>query len=152
MQLANKFRVCHPLPSEVACTDNSGYTSIKAQLLSVPPYAAAAVITVSIGFLADRTRQRGITNMAISLIGMAGYALLIGAEGPGARYAGVFLAAMGIYPCVSNTIAWCSNNTEGKQPSSSVLSAIANPSRRLQEGCHAGRCNWMGKSQRYRRL
>lgn len=90
-----------------------GYTSIKAQLLSVPPYAAAAVITVSIGFLADRTRQRGITNMAISLIGMAGYALLLGAQDPGARYAGVFLAAMGIYPCVSNTIAWCSNNTEG---------------------------------------
>lgn len=51
--------------------------------------------------------------MVISLIGMAGYALLIGAKGPGARYAGVFLAAMGIYPCVSNTIAWCSNNTEG---------------------------------------
>lgn len=107
-------RVCHSLPSEVARTNNPGYTSVKAQLLSVPPYAAAAVITVSIGFLADHTRQRGITNMAVSVIGMTGYALLIGAEGPGARYAGVFLAAMGIYPCVSNTIAWCSNNTEGR--------------------------------------
>lgn len=152
MQLANKFRVCHFLPYEVARTDNPGYTSIKAQLLSVPPYAAAAVITVSIGFLADRTRQRGITNMAISLIGMAGYALLIGAQGPGARYAGVFLAAMGIYPCVSNTIAWCSNNTEGRHSSSSILSAIANPSRRLQKRCHAGCRNRMGKSQRYCRL
>lgn len=91
-----------------------GYTSFKAQLLSVPPYAAAAVVTVAVGFIADRTRQRGITNILVSLIGIAGFALLLGAETPGARYAGTFLGAMGIYPTIANTISWCSNNTEGK--------------------------------------
>lgn len=94
---------------------NSGYTSFKAQLLSVPPYAAAAILTVAIGFIADRTRQRGITNMLVSVIGIAGFALLLGAETAGARYAGTFLGAMGIYPAIANTISWCSNNTEGKQ-------------------------------------
>jgi hypothetical protein len=29
------------------------------------------------------------------------------------KYAGVFLGAMGIYPCIANTISWCSNNIEG---------------------------------------
>ena len=91
-----------------------GYTSIKAQLLSVPPYAAAALLTVAIGFIADRTRQRGIANMLISIIGMVGFALMMGAKSPGARYAGTYLGAMGIYPTISNTISWCSNNTEGE--------------------------------------
>lgn len=91
-----------------------GYTSIIAQLLSVPPYAAAALLTVAVGFIADRTRQRGITNMLISLIGIVGFALMMGAKSAGAKYAGTFLGAMGIYPTISNTISWCTNNTEGE--------------------------------------
>ncbi|GAT27174.1 MFS transporter [Aspergillus luchuensis] len=90
-----------------------GYTAIQAQLLSVPPYAAAAIVTVAIGFIADRTGQRGICNIAVSLLGIAGFSLLLGANSAGARYAGVFLGAMGIYPAISNTISWASNNAEG---------------------------------------
>ncbi|GAA83570.1 MFS transporter [Aspergillus luchuensis IFO 4308] len=89
------------------------YTAIQAQLLSVPPYAAAAIVTVAIGFIADRTGQRGICNIAVSLLGIAGFSLLLGANSAGARYAGVFLGAMGIYPAISNTISWASNNAEG---------------------------------------
>ncbi|KAL4952173.1 putative MFS transporter [Aspergillus filifer] len=90
-----------------------GYTSIHAQLLSVPPYAAAAILTVAVGFIADRTRQRGICNMLVSLLGITGFAMLLGAKTPGAKYAGTFLGAMGIYPAISNTISWTSNNVEG---------------------------------------
>lgn len=39
--------------------------------------------------------------------------MLLGCESPGARYAGVFLGAMGIYPAIANTISWSSNNIEG---------------------------------------
>ena len=38
---------------------NLGYTSTRAQLLSVPPYAVAAVVTIAVGFIADRTQMRG---------------------------------------------------------------------------------------------
>lgn len=31
----------------------------------------------------------------------------------GVKYAGTFLGAVGIYPCIANTISWCANNTEG---------------------------------------
>ncbi|RHZ68014.1 hypothetical protein CDV55_107053 [Aspergillus turcosus] len=91
----------------------SGYTAIKAQLLSVPPFAAAAILTITVGYIADRTRQRGICNMAVSVLGMIGFSMLLGAESAGTRYVGVFLGAMGIYPAISNTISWASNNTEG---------------------------------------
>lgn len=90
-----------------------GYTSTKANLLSVPPYAAAAILTVAVGWLADRTRQRGFCNMGVSLIGIAGFCMLLGSEKPGVKYAGTFLGALGIYPAVPNTISWASNNVEG---------------------------------------
>ncbi|RAK80017.1 MFS general substrate transporter [Aspergillus fijiensis CBS 313.89] len=90
-----------------------GYSSTRAQLLSVPPYACAAILTVSIGYLADRTRQRGLCNICVSLIGIAGFCMLLGSKTPGVQYAGVFLGAMGIYPCIANTISWVSNNVEG---------------------------------------
>lgn len=50
-----------------------GYKSTHAQLLSVPPYAVAAVMTITIGFIADRTQQRGLCNMGISIIGILGF-------------------------------------------------------------------------------
>ncbi|KAJ5820462.1 hypothetical protein N7474_006053 [Penicillium riverlandense] len=89
------------------------YESITAQLLSVPPYAAAAILTVTIGFIADRTRQRGLCNILVSFLGITGFAMLLGAKSAGVRYAGTFLGAMGIYPCIANTISWSSNNIEG---------------------------------------
>ncbi|KAF2196329.1 MFS general substrate transporter [Delitschia confertaspora ATCC 74209] len=90
-----------------------GYTSTTANLLSVPPYAAAALLTVAIGYLADRTHQRGACNIATSLLGIVGFSLLLGSSKPGVQYAGTFLGALGIYPCIANTISWCSNNVEG---------------------------------------
>jgi hypothetical protein len=38
-----------------------GYKNVHAQLLSVPPYAVAAVATVTVGFIADRTGKRGMS-------------------------------------------------------------------------------------------
>ncbi len=90
-----------------------GYTATRAQLLSVPPYAAAAILTVTVGYVADRTRQRGLCNILISLLGIVGFSMLLGAKSAGVRYAGTFLGALGIYPCIANTISWASNNTEG---------------------------------------
>ena len=90
-----------------------GYASTKAQLLTVPPYAAAAILTITVGYIADRTRQRGLCNIAVSFLGIAGFSMLLGGNSAGVRYAGTFLGALGIYPCVANTISWISNNVEG---------------------------------------
>jgi hypothetical protein len=90
-----------------------GYTSTRAQLLSVPPYAVAALLTITVGYIADRTRQRGLCNIFVSFFGIVGFSMLMGAKSPHVRYAGIYLGAMGIYPIVANTIAWVANNTEG---------------------------------------
>ncbi|KAL8877263.1 MAG: hypothetical protein Q9198_004686 [Flavoplaca austrocitrina] len=92
---------------------NLGYTSTRAQLLTVPPYAIAAVVTVIVGYVADRTQKRGIINMIMSVFGIIGFAMLISTSNPSVQYAGVYIAALGIYPCISNTITWTANNFEG---------------------------------------
>jgi len=90
-----------------------GYTSTKANLLSVPPYAAAAILTITVGWYADRTGRRGLSNIGTSFLGIIGFSMLLGSKKAGVKYAAVFLGASGIYPCVANTISWCSNNVEG---------------------------------------
>jgi MFS family permease len=102
-----------------------GYTnSTTAQLLTVPPYAVAACFTIFIGWLADRTKQRGRCNMAVSLIGVVGFGMLLGGNDARVRYAGTFLGALGIYPCISNTISWVSNNIEGVYKRGVVLGFV----------------------------
>ncbi|KEY69376.1 hypothetical protein S7711_08132 [Stachybotrys chartarum IBT 7711] len=90
-----------------------GHHGTMAQLLSVPPYACAALATVVVGFTADHTRWRGYCNMASASIAIAGFIILLSTSNSQAQYAGVFLGAMGIYPVVPNSLSWVSNNTEG---------------------------------------
>jgi len=111
------------LPSII---NNLGWntTVVRSQLMSVPPYVAAAVLTVAVGYIADRTRQRGLCNIVVSLIGVVGFSMLIGSDRPGVQYAGTFLGALGIYPCISNTITWVANNVEGVYKRGVVLGFV----------------------------
>lgn len=103
---------------------NMGYASNQAQLLSVPPYACAAVLTIGVGFIADRTRQRGLCNIFVSLLGVVGFAIQLTNASAHAKYAGTFLGALGIYPCISNTITWAANNAEGVYKRGIVLGFV----------------------------
>ncbi|PPJ56559.1 hypothetical protein CBER1_03885 [Cercospora berteroae] len=90
-----------------------GHSGTKLQLLSVPPYAVAATMTILIGYIADRTRQRGLCNMFSVSLSIIGFAMLIGSGNPNVQYGGTFLGAAGIYPTIPNTLTWASNNIEG---------------------------------------
>ncbi|KAK4494587.1 hypothetical protein PRZ48_013943 [Zasmidium cellare] len=90
-----------------------GYSGTRAQLLSVPPYAVAAAMTIFIGWLADKTRQRGLCNMGVVLLAIVGFIMLLASQDPKIQYAGTFLGAAGIYPTIPNTLSWASNNIEG---------------------------------------
>lgn len=87
-----------------------GFTSIQAQGLSAPPYFLAFLLTIATTYIADRTQQRGLTIIVLSLVGAAGYILLAATSGTGPRYTGVFLAAAGIFPCIGNILPWVLNN------------------------------------------
>lgn len=50
--------------------------------------------------------------------------MLLGSEKAGVKYAGTFLGALGIYPCISNTISWIANNIEGVYKRGVVLGFV----------------------------
>ena len=98
-----------------------GYKTTQAQLLTVPPFAAAAVLTVIVGFIGDKSRQRGLCAMIVSPLAVVGFAMLLGSRSPHVKLAATFLVAMGVYPCIPNTIAWVANNTEGSYKRGATL-------------------------------
>ncbi|KAF3930871.1 hypothetical protein ABW19_dt0204367 [Dactylella cylindrospora] len=104
--------------------NNLGYRSTEAQLLTVPVYAVACICTIVVGWLADRFNKRGLFNMIGASVAVAGYAILLASKSYALSYAATFLAAMGVYPCIANTITWVSNNTEGVYKRGFVLGLV----------------------------
>jgi MFS family permease len=76
-----------------------GYTSIKAQLFTVPPNLLAFFSVLLAGHFSDRYRMRGPFMLAGCVLAICGYIMLIASELPGVRYGGTFLVAAGIFPC-----------------------------------------------------
>lgn len=93
-----------------------GYTSTRAQLMSVPIYAAAAVASVGQAFWSNRTGYRSpylVVNFCCMAVGFTMALTLDPATRPGAVYGGLYIAALGIYPALPMTVIWFSNNLSG---------------------------------------
>lgn len=87
-----------------------GFSKVTAQGLSAPPYFLAFLVVVLSCWIADRTAQRGYMIIFLSILGAVGYIMLATASSVGVRYAGVYLAASGIFPAIGNVLPWVMNN------------------------------------------
>lgn len=97
--------------------EDLGYSAADAQLLTIPPYALAAFLTVFVAWVSERNGRRApfiIGCMGLSIIG---YAILISNKNitgrPGVSYVGVFFTAAGIYPAVALILSWPAINVSG---------------------------------------
>ena len=75
-----------------------GFTAAQAQLLTIPPYAIATGLTITVAVLSERYRLRAPFILATSSLAAIGYILLLTTTSAGASYVGTILAAAGIYP------------------------------------------------------
>lgn len=82
---------------------DSGFTAIKAQGYTAPPYLCAWVFTLVSIYISDKMQHRAVFNVVNFCIGASGYILLAKTDGHDARYGGVFLVALGLFPMVSFT-------------------------------------------------
>ena len=87
-----------------------GYSAARAQLLSVPPYAVAFVLTITVAVLSERYVIRAPFIAGSSAISIIGYILLITDHRPGVSYLGTIFAAAGIYPATAIMLSWPANN------------------------------------------
>ncbi|KAL4909517.1 hypothetical protein BDW74DRAFT_165932 [Aspergillus multicolor] len=90
-----------------------GYFNTRTQLMTVPPYAVAFVITMITAFIADRYRQRGFCAFATTIIAMVGAVLMLVGRSIAIRYTALILLVTGIYAAAPCLISWVPNNTAG---------------------------------------
>ncbi|CEQ41384.1 SPOSA6832_03073, partial [Sporobolomyces salmonicolor] len=110
-----------------------GYTTIQTQLLTVPPFICAFLVTLFNGWFSDRYRQRGTCVIAMSLLAMVGYIMFYKSLKTSVRYTALFLAVTGVYATAPALITWrmpspCCFVTRRTPLISSFLRAVPNNS------------------------
>ena len=91
-----------------------GYTAAQAQLLTVPPYAVATVLTLTVAIASEKLKIRAPFIMGASSLAAIGYVILLSSTKPGVGYFGTILAAAGIYPATAIVLSWPANNVSGQ--------------------------------------
>ena len=91
-----------------------GYTAAQAQLLTVPPYAVATVLTLTVAIASEKLKIRAPFIMGASSLAAVGYIILLSSTKPGVGYFGTILAAAGIYPATAIVLSWPANNVSGQ--------------------------------------
>ena len=93
-----------------------GYTALKSQALSAPPYLVAFITVLISAYLSDFYRSRSTFVIFHALLAAAGYASMAIAgslkASPKWRYAGVYPASMGFFSVVTIIITWTINNQD----------------------------------------
>lgn len=87
-----------------------GFTSIKAQLLTVPIYFLTAITYFICAYISDRLRIRSPFIIGACLTCAIGLAIVVGSEVHGVRFFGMFILALGIYVNASMNCLWLSGN------------------------------------------
>ncbi|KAI0760249.1 MFS general substrate transporter [Fomes fomentarius] len=88
-----------------------GFTNALTQLLTVPPYAVAAVVLFMVCYAADRMQSRGVFVAGASVVGAIGYAILLAVPSNNhVRYFATFCITSGTYISIGVIIAWFAHN------------------------------------------
>ncbi|KAK9594290.1 High-affinity nicotinic acid transporter [Aspergillus fumigatus] len=93
-----------------------GYSSIKTQLYSVAPWAAAFGFSMLIATLSDKFRHRYIFAMIPMLIAMGGFGILLNVHGVAHRnvqYGALFMVTGGCYSSMAVVVCWYAMNLSG---------------------------------------
>ncbi|KAF8136566.1 major facilitator superfamily domain-containing protein [Boletus edulis] len=88
-----------------------GYVGNLAQLMSVPPFAAAFVCSMVSALVSDRYHCRGWTAIFFSILEVIGFSMFYASESPHVRYGSLFFSIVGAY-CVAPALStWMANNS-----------------------------------------
>ncbi|KAK2785261.1 hypothetical protein FQN53_007837 [Emmonsiellopsis sp. PD_33] len=107
------FGFIFTLPSVIT---ELGYSAANAQLMTIPVYVFALLVTITASFLSDRYESRSNFIIYPSIIGTIGYIGLLALPHPGlpgATYGMLFVVAFGLYPVIVGILSWNANNLAG---------------------------------------
>ncbi|GAA5891780.1 hypothetical protein JCM6882_006205 [Rhodosporidiobolus microsporus] len=88
-----------------------GYTTVQTQLLTVPPFVLAFIVTVINAYFSDRYGRRGISAIGMSVLALVGYIMFYKSLGTAVRYVSLFLVITGVYSTAPCLVTWLPNNS-----------------------------------------
>jgi MFS family permease len=96
-------------------TAGLGYDGLLAQLMTVPPYAVAYVVTVLVAWSADHFNARGIHSAIFATIGALGFlaSAVLPPDSYQERYGCLIVATSGAFACIPPLLGWLSSNLFG---------------------------------------
>ncbi|CAE6353816.1 unnamed protein product [Rhizoctonia solani] len=89
-----------------------GYSPIRTQLMTVPPYAVSFVVSLILAYISDRYKLRGPVLFATGIIATAGYAIYLTTTNKHILYGSLFLQIPGVYASAPTLSAWMANNAQ----------------------------------------
>ncbi|KIJ54749.1 hypothetical protein M422DRAFT_152666 [Sphaerobolus stellatus SS14] len=91
-----------------------GFSTPVSQLLTVPPYTFAAILTLTFGFYSDKIGKRYPFVLGGLTMLLVGFSIQISDASRGAKYFGTFLCVAGSYATFPGVVAWLGNNLAGQ--------------------------------------
>ncbi|RDL39769.1 uncharacterized protein BP5553_04109 [Venustampulla echinocandica] len=93
-------------------TGGLGYKDLTAQLMTVPPYAVAYVVTILASYSSDHFNARALHSAIFATIGAAGFmaSALLPADSYQSRYGCLIVAASGAFSCIPPLLGFLSSN------------------------------------------
>ncbi|KAJ9133702.1 MFS general substrate transporter [Pleurostoma richardsiae] len=94
-----------------------GYSALKAQAMTAPPYVFACVAVFFSGWAADRYQKRMLAQVIPNIVACVGLVIIIASvrysSVPGVTYLGIFFMAAGLQCLSPATMAWIALNQAG---------------------------------------
>ncbi|KAI2466037.1 MFS general substrate transporter [Annulohypoxylon bovei var. microspora] len=93
-------------------TAGLGYQELRAQLMTVPPYAVAYVVQILTSWSADHFNARGLHSAAMATVGAVGFlaSAVLPEDAYASRYGCLIVAASGAFACIPPLLGWLSSN------------------------------------------
>ncbi|KAH7398625.1 putative MFS transporter [Phaeosphaeria sp. MPI-PUGE-AT-0046c] len=110
------FGVCCPFSSLAfftpTITAGLGFKGLQSQLMTVPPYAVAYVVMVTVSWSADRFDARALHSAALATAGACGFiaSATLPLHAYKSRYACLVVATSGAFSCIPPLLGWLSAN------------------------------------------
>ncbi|KAG0694934.1 MFS general substrate transporter [Suillus ampliporus] len=90
-----------------------GYSTPITQLLTIPPYVAAAMTLFVFAHYSDKLKMRSPFIFAGLVMCLIGFSINISTAPDGVKYFGIFFIVMGSYAAIPAAVSWLGNNLSG---------------------------------------
>ena len=104
----NLFGLAFFTPSIVS---GMGFSPIRTQLMTVPPFAVGFLICVPTAYISDRYRKRGLMTLFTSFLSLIGALMFYTGRTLAVRYTSLFFLIAGVYASGAGLLSWVPNNT-----------------------------------------